>query len=69
MNKDILKGQWRELKGQVKRKWGKLTDDNVDRIDGSYEELLGMLQKHYGYSREEAEREVENFRPEPTRTP
>lgn len=69
MNKDILKGQWRELKGQVKRKWGKLTDDDVDRIDGSYEELLGMLQKHYGYSREEAEREVQHFQPEPTRTP
>jgi uncharacterized protein YjbJ (UPF0337 family) len=61
MNKDILKGQWKEIKGQVKRKWGKLTDDDIDRIDGSYEELVGALQKEYGYSREEAEREVDNY--------
>ncbi len=61
MNANILKGQWRELKGEVKRRWGKLTDDDMMEIEGESEKLIGLLQKRYGYSREEAEREYKEF--------
>ncbi len=61
MNADILKGQWKELKGDVKTKWGKLTDDDLTRIEGAEEKLIGTLQKKYGYARDEAEREYKAF--------
>jgi uncharacterized protein YjbJ (UPF0337 family) len=61
MNRDILQGKWTELKGKVKKQWGKLTNDDLDVIEGSSEELIGRLQKTYGYGREEAEREVDEF--------
>ena len=48
-----------QLKGQLRRQWGKLTDDEVDRIQGNAEILIGKLQEQYGYSREQAERELE----------
>jgi len=66
MNKDILKGQWKQIRGKAKKQWGKLTDDDLDRIEGSYDELVGTLQKHYGYSRDEAERQIEEFQAEPS---
>ncbi len=62
MNRDILHGKWKQLKGQAKQKWGKLTDDDLDRIEGSRDELVGMIQERYGKSREEAEREVDDWR-------
>lgn len=61
MNPDILKGKWNELKGQVKQKWSKLTDDDIEYIGGKKDELLGTLQKKYGYSKEEAQREYDQF--------
>jgi uncharacterized protein YjbJ (UPF0337 family) len=61
MNRDTLKGQWTQLKGQVRKQWGKLTDDEVDQIQGNLEILMGRLQERYGYSREEAEREIERW--------
>ena len=61
MNADILKGKWKEMKGGVKEKWGKLTDDDLSQIEGREEQLLGLLQKRYGYSKEEAEEEYERF--------
>ena len=61
MNADILLGRWKELKGDVKRRWGKLTDDDITEIAGMEEMLLGVLQKNYGYARDEAEREYEDF--------
>lgn len=61
MNEDILKGKWKEIKGAVKRKWGKLTDDDLTRVEGVKEELLGLLQKRYGYAREKAEQEYKKF--------
>jgi uncharacterized protein YjbJ (UPF0337 family) len=61
MNKDTLKGQWTQLKGQLRKQWGKLTDDEVDQIQGSAEILIGKLQERYGYSREQAEREIERW--------
>jgi uncharacterized protein YjbJ (UPF0337 family) len=61
MNKDIIKGKWKEMSGKVKQQWGKLTDDNVTKINGSYEELQGTLQKQYGYGKEEADKEINAF--------
>jgi uncharacterized protein YjbJ (UPF0337 family) len=61
MNRDTFKGQWMQLKGQLRRQWGKLTDDEVDQIRGNAEILFGKLQERYGYSREQAERELERW--------
>ncbi len=61
MNEDILKGKWREIKGGVKEKWGKLTDDEITQIEGKQDKLLGLLQKAYGYSKEKAEQEYKKF--------
>jgi uncharacterized protein YjbJ (UPF0337 family) len=61
MNEDILKGKWKQIKGNVKRSWGRLTDDEMDVIEGDRDRLVGKLQEHYGYSRQEAERAVEDF--------
>jgi uncharacterized protein YjbJ (UPF0337 family) len=61
MNEDILKGQWSQLKGRVRQEWGRFTNDDVARIDGDREVLLGRLQELYGRTREEAEEELEQF--------
>ena len=61
MNKDILKGSWLEIKGSVKEKWGKLTDNDLGEIEGKGEKLLGLLQKKYGYIRDKAEPEYQDF--------
>lgn len=61
MNSDQLAGQWKELKGKVQAKWGKLTDDDFQVIDGKREQLVGVLQKHYGIAKEEVERQVDDF--------
>ena len=57
MNKDILQGKRRELKGLLREQWGKLTDDDLDRIEGQAERLVGLLQQRYGYAKEKAEQE------------
>ena len=61
MNKDILQGKWHQLKGDVKARWGKLTDDDIDLVSGSAEKLVGVIQERYGYARDQAEREVREF--------
>jgi uncharacterized protein YjbJ (UPF0337 family) len=61
MNEDILKGQWKQTKGQVKSWWGRLTDDDVIRIEGSSEKLAGLLQERYGYSKQEAQNQIAEF--------
>ena len=61
MNEDILQGKWKQLKGQVQQKWGELTNDDLDRIAGRREELVGIIQERYGRAQEEAEREVDDF--------
>ena len=60
MNEDILKGKWLEIKGRVKEKWGKLTDNDLGETEGKSEKLLGRLQKKYGYIREKAEPEYKD---------
>ena len=59
LNQDILKGKWKQMRGQVKQWWGDLTDDDLDQIDGSTDKLIGRLQERYGYAKEEAEKEVD----------
>ena len=54
MNRDTLKGQWTQLKGKVRQQWGKLTDDEIDQMQGNAEMLIGKIQERYGRSREEA---------------
>jgi uncharacterized protein YjbJ (UPF0337 family) len=61
MNWDTVKGQWKQFRGKVKENWGQLTDDDLDRIEGRRDQLLGAVQKRYGLAREEAERQVHNF--------
>ncbi len=61
MNADVLRGKWKEIKGGVKEKWGKLTDDDLTQVEGKEEQLLGLLQKRYGYTREKAQDEYEKF--------
>ena len=61
MNADILKGKWKEIKGGVKEKWGKLTDDDITQIEGQEDKLLGLLQKRYGYTKDNAEKEYKEF--------
>jgi uncharacterized protein YjbJ (UPF0337 family) len=60
MNEDILKGKWLEIKGRVKEKWGKLTDDDLGEIGGKGEKLLGRLRKKYGYIRDKTELEYKD---------
>lgn len=61
MNWQQVKGNWHELKGTAKSRWGRLTDDDLTRIDGERERLIGKIQEAYGVSKEEAERQVEEF--------
>lgn len=59
MNEDIFKGNWNQLKGNMKQWWGNLTDDDLKRIEGSRDELIGRLQERYGWSKEEARTEID----------
>jgi uncharacterized protein YjbJ (UPF0337 family) len=61
MNKDILKGKWHQIKGDIRSWWGNLTDDDVDAIQGNTEKFIGKLQERYGYGRERAEQELNDF--------
>lgn len=62
MNNDELKGKWTQIKGRAKEAWGALTDDDLDRIDGERDQLVGKIQERYGHQREEAERQVDKWR-------
>jgi uncharacterized protein YjbJ (UPF0337 family) len=59
MNKDIFEGKWKQMRGEVKGWWGKLTDDDLDKAGGQFDVFAGLLQEKYGYSREQAEQEIE----------
>ena len=61
MNEDTLKGQWKQMRGEVKKQWGKLTDDDLDQIDGQRDKLAGKVQELYGHSRDEAHEKVNDF--------
>lgn len=59
MNNDILEGRWKQIQGSAKEWWGKLTDDDLDRIAGKRDQLVGALQEKYGYTREKAGAEID----------
>jgi uncharacterized protein YjbJ (UPF0337 family) len=61
MSDDILKGKWKQLRGQVQQKWGDLTNDDLDKIQGAQTEFEGLLQERYGYTKERAKQEVNDF--------
>ncbi len=61
MNSDILKGKWEQVKGDVTRRWGLITDNHLTEINGSYSKLLGKVQESYGLARDEAERQVADW--------
>lgn len=61
MNEAILKVKWNQMKGMVKEQWGKLTDDDVAQTEGNYDQLVGKIQERYGYSKERAQREVDDW--------
>jgi len=61
MNSDRIKGQWKQLKGKIKTKWGKLTDDDLDVIAGQKDQLIGKIQERYGIQKEEAQQQVDEW--------
>lgn len=67
MNTDILAGQWKQLQGTAKTQWAKLTDDDLMQAEGDYDKLVGSIQKRYGYARDRAEREVNEWLDSPPR--
>jgi len=61
MNWDIVKGKWKELKGEARQHWGKLTDDDWQQAAGEKDKLVGKLQQRYGWSKEEAEKNADAY--------
>ena len=61
MNWDQVQGNWKQFAGKVKAKWGKLTDNDLTVVAGKRDELSGILQKKYGYAKEQAEKELDEF--------
>jgi uncharacterized protein YjbJ (UPF0337 family) len=61
LNRDTMSGQWKQIRGDIKSKWGQLTDDDLTRIEGDYEKLVGSIQTRYGHTREQVEREINDF--------
>jgi uncharacterized protein YjbJ (UPF0337 family) len=61
MNADIFQGMWKQIRGEVKKQWGNLTDDDLDKIDGQRDKFIGALQERYGWARAEAEAELDDF--------
>lgn len=60
MNKDIFEGKWEEVKGSLKKKFGKLTDDDLKQIEGENQKLHGILQQKYGYTKDEIDKAINN---------
>jgi len=61
MNWDIVKGDWTQMKGKAREQWGKLTDDDLDKVHGDYEQFVGKLQEKYGWSRDEAAKNANDW--------
>jgi uncharacterized protein YjbJ (UPF0337 family) len=61
MNADVFRGRFNQLKGEIRSRWGKLTDDDLTQIHGEAEKMIGKLQERYGYRREQAEKELNEF--------
>ncbi len=65
MNTDVLKGRWNQLRGNVREQWGKLTDDDLEKIHGDAEILRGRIQERYGRTKDEAQREIDDWMANP----
>lgn len=61
MNDDVFEGRWKQWKGDMKRTWGKLTDDDLDRAEGNRDKLVGAIQERYGWERSHVEGEFDRF--------
>jgi uncharacterized protein YjbJ (UPF0337 family) len=61
MNEDIFEGKWKQLRGQIQQTWGDLTNDDLDKLKGTQVEFEGLLQERYGYTKERAQKEVNNL--------
>jgi len=61
LKKDIMVGKWKKMKSRVKQRWGRLTDDQLDQISGYYDELTHLVRERYGYTKEKARQEVDEF--------
>lgn len=61
MNEDIIQGKWNQLKGEAQKRWGKLTQDNIDQVEGSRTKLLGLIQESYGVAKDEAEKQIKDW--------
>jgi len=61
MNSDQLQGKWKQIKGSVKERWGKLTDDDIDVINGMHDQLVGKIQEKYGIARDAAQKQVDEW--------
>lgn len=61
MNEDTVRGKWKQLRGKVRERWGELTDDSLDQIEGKRDQVAGLLQEKYGYAKERAQKEYDDF--------
>lgn len=61
MNQQIFEGHWKEIKGLIQRTWGEITNDEVSKMKGTYQELEGLLEKKYGYKKQKSEEEIRDF--------
>lgn len=59
MNNNVLDGKWKQMRGQAKIWWGKLTDDDLEKVNGNFNKLIGLLQEKYGYTQQQAKAEIE----------
>lgn len=61
MNWDIVEGKWKQFKGSVQEKWGELTNDELDQINGNKDQLAGKLQEKYGWTKDEADKQIDEY--------
>ena len=61
MNRDILEGKWKQLRGRIHERWGRITNDELDQVEGNGDRLVGIIQERYGLARDEAERQLDSL--------
>lgn len=61
MNWDTIAGNWKQMKGSLRERWGKLTDDELDQLGGQRDKLIGKIQERYGCARDDAEKQVREW--------
>jgi uncharacterized protein YjbJ (UPF0337 family) len=61
MASNVFAGKWKQIRGDIKKRWGKLTDDDLDQAEGNWDKFVGKLQERYGKSRDDADKEAKKF--------